>query len=128
MTRSQEYIAHFPTCPHCGAFDIRPVSDAPICFQQGNESPVTIPRSQAAAYVRFVSQAPGKVLNRHLYRALGDSDQYSRALDTIWGRYGPLIQSQHFPKKTGPGVFAGYSIGDGYHVWGPEEEDGSDGA
>lgn len=117
-------IAKFPICSHCGAFEISPAFDGPICFQENGKSAVEIPKGQAAAYVRFVSQSPGMVLNRHLYRALGDSDQYSRTVDTIWNRYGPLIHSTHFPKQSGPGVFAGYSIGDGFRVWEPQVDGG----
>lgn len=128
MPSSKKNIADFPICPCCGSFDIRPERDAPICFQENGKPVSVIPRSQAAAYVRFVSRAPGLVLNKHLYRALGDSDQYSRTLDTIWDRYGPLIHSTHFPKQSGPGVFAAYSIGEGFRVWEPEDEGGCVGA
>ena len=117
-------IAQFPICPHCGAFDIAPTSDGPICFQREAGGPIVIPRSQAATLVRFVSRAPGKVITKHLYRAFGDSDQYSRALDTIWGRYGELLRSEHIPKKRESGVFAAYSIGEGFRVWEPEEAGG----
>ncbi len=117
-------IARFPICPNCGAFEIRPAFDGPICFRENGKSAVEIPRSQAAAYVRFVSQAPGLVLNRHLYRALGDSDQYSRTVDTIWDRYGSLIHSKHFAKQNEPGVFAAYSIGEGFRVWEPQADGG----
>lgn len=119
-------IAQFPKCPHCGAFDIAPVSDGPICFQQEAKPPVIIPRSQAAALVRFVSRTHGKVIAKHLYRALGDSDQYSRTLDTIWARYGELIRSDRSQKRRGPGSFATYSIGDGFRVWDPKDEAGDD--
>lgn len=110
--RGRENFAQFPECDCCGALKISAVSDEPIRLRRiSNGAIIELPRGQKSQLVRFVAQhRPRQVLSRHLYRALGDSDQYSRTIVRLRDEHGVDIHHDYIKKVGSPGQFAAYCL------------------
>lgn len=130
MTHSRPVreIAQFPACPHCGLPAISRVSDSAICIQVGDNPPETIPRSEAAAYLRFVYKyAPLGVVAQHLYLALGECIAISRVIDTLRKRLGSEnIPCEKRRKSDHPGYFGVYYLPEHIRIWEPDQHGGGD--
>lgn len=121
--------ATLSVCPCCGQFNFPPPLDCPIGFTLEGGRSGLFTASQEAALFRFISYAPGPVIEAMLARALG-SNQVSRTLKRIRKRIGwkGAICCVNVPKVTGPGGYGEYTLAPGIRVWEPEDKGGSVGA
>lgn len=112
--------ANLSVCPCCGQFNFAPAFEGPICYQLDGEPAGRMGKSQHAALLRFIAFAPGPVIEQHLSRALGNSDQVSRSLRRIRQHNSGLLAKPRIVRSlTGGRPYALYSLAKNVCVWEP---------
>ena len=115
--------ANLSVCSCCGQFNFPPAFDGPICYQVEGEPAGRMGKSQHAALLRFIAFAPGPVIEQHLSRALGNSDQVSRSLRRIRQHNGRLLAKPSMVQSlTGGRPYALYSLAKNVRVWEPNND------
>jgi hypothetical protein len=120
----QRRKAIFPVCAECRATRVPIVSDDPIRFQVEGRPPQTIPRSENAGALRFLSTiaADEGVIMDHMSRALGGSHEVDRILNTLRHKWGILIHCERHPKVSKPGTYGVFHLDPSVRVWEPDED------
>ena len=99
------------------------VSDDPIWVQIGDSDPQLIPRGQLAALLRFLPsyESGESVVMEHMSFALGGCYKIDQILSALRNDLGIPIPCDLVPKKTKPGTYGLYYLGQGVRRWEPSK-------